>query len=330
MERDCGRSVSARMIGGGAAGRMDRRRTVALVEGLLAVAVWGASFIATKVALAEVSPATVVWLRFAMGVAVLGVVAAARRQLTMVPARELALYAVLGFVGITLHQWLQSNALVTSRASTSGWIIAATPVFMAILGRVVLGERLGLKRIGGIALAACGVLLVVTRGQLATLAAGRFGAPGDVLMLLSAPNWAIFSVLSRRTLRTQPASRTMFYVMTFGWALSTVPLAAGPGLSQVALLSARGWAAVAFLGVACSGLAYVAWYDALQRMPAGEAGALLYFEPLIATAVAAAVLGEPIGLATLAGGATILVGVWLVNRGAAAGPVAAVTHAGEE
>jgi len=310
--------------------RMDRTRAAALAEGIFAVAVWGASFIATKVALAEVSPVTVVWLRFAMGVVVLGVAVVARRQLALVPLSGLALFALLGLIGITFHQWLQSNALVTSQASTSAWIVTTTPVFMAILGRLVLRERLGLQRIGGIALAAFGVLLVVTHGHLATLAAGRFGAPGDILMVLSAPNWAVFSVLSRGALRSHPATRTMFYVMTLGWLATTALFAAGPGTAEIGHLSARGWAAIAFLGVACSGLAYIAWYDALQHMPASQAGALLYFEPLVAMVIAAIVLGEPIGAATIGGGVTILLGVWLVNRVAASVDAAAVAHAGEE
>jgi drug/metabolite transporter (DMT)-like permease len=99
---------------------MERARAVAILEGLIAVLVWGASFIATKVALEDASPVTVVWVRFAMGVAVLGVAVAARRQFTVVPVKELPAFALLGLIGITFHQWLQSNALVTSQASTSG------------------------------------------------------------------------------------------------------------------------------------------------------------------------------------------------------------------
>ncbi len=297
-------------------------RARGLAEGVFAVLVWGASFIATKIALTEVSPITVVWVRFAMGVAVMGVALTASRQWQAVGARTLATFALLGLIGITFHQWLQSNALVTSRASTSGWIVATTPVFMAVLGRLVLKERLGALRAAGIALAALGVLLVVTRGEPATLLHGRLGAPGDLLILVSAPNWAVFSVLSRRALRSHPAVRMMAYVMAIGWLLSTVLLAAGPGLAEIPRLSARGWGAVTFLGIACSGLAYIAWYDALQRMPASDAGALLYLEPLVAMAVAASVLGEPVTVATVVGGAVILLGVWLVNRGPAARPEA--------
>ena len=297
---------------------MRSARTVATIEGLFAVIGWGGSFIATKVALTEVSPVTVVWLRFAMGVGVLAVAVVLRRQFALVPARELAVFAALGLVGITFHQWLQSTALVTARASTSGWIVATTPIFMAVLGWAVLRERLGGTRAAGIALAAAGVLLVVTRGHPGELLHGRFGAPGDVLILVSAPNWAVFSVLSRRALRVHPATRMMAYVMALGWLFTTVQLAVGPGLSEVPRLDARGWGAIAFLGIACSGLAYIAWYDALQRMPASEAGALLYIEPLVAMTVAAAVLGERITLATVLGGAVILLGVWLVNRAPAA------------
>lgn len=291
-------------------------RTRALAEGLAAVLFWGASFVATKLAVAEVAPVTVVWLRFAIGVIVLGVAVVARRQFALVPLRDLGRFALLGLIGITLHQWLQSNALVTSRASTSGWIVATIPIFMALLGWLVLGEALGRRGIAGIAIAAAGAALVVSRGNLAMLAAGRLGAPGDLLMLLSAPNWAVFSVLSRRALRSHPATRTMFYVMALGWLFTTVLFLRGGGPGEVARLSARGWASVAFLGVACSGLAYIAWYDALQHLAASSAGALLYLEPLVAMVVAAVVLAEPIGAATAIGGALILLGVWCVDRDA--------------
>jgi len=285
----------------------------ALAKASFSVVVWGASFIATKMAVAEVSPVTVVWLRFAMGVAVLGAVVAARRQLAVPSRSDLGYFALLGFLGIAFHQWLQSNGLVTSQAGTTAWIVASTPVFMALLGWLILRERVRLMTVAGIALAAAGVVLVVSRGDLSAVAAGRFGAPGDLLILASAPNWAVFSVLSRKGLQRHPSAVMMFWVMTLGWLMITVLWLLGPGPADVAHLSARGWGAILFLGFACSGLAYVFWYDALRDLPASQVGALLYVEPLIAVAVAAVLLGEPIVLATLLGGLAILTGVWMVS-----------------
>lgn len=287
---------------------------MAIAKVSFAVVVWGASFIATKIAVGEVAPVTVVWTRFAMGVAVLGVVVAHRRQLAVPSRSDLAYFAGLGLLGITFHQWLQSNGLVTAQASTSAWIVATTPVFMALLGWTVLRERLSGMAILGIVVAAAGVLVVVSGGDLSAVAAGRFGTVGDFLVLLSSPNWAIFSVLSRRGLRRYPPALMMFLVMTSGWLLTTVLFLAGPGPGDLARLSPAGWAAMAFLGIFCSGAAYVFWYDALHQLPASQVGAFLYIEPLIAVIVAAALLGEPVTFAVLAGGAAILVGVWLVSR----------------
>jgi drug/metabolite transporter (DMT)-like permease len=281
-----------------------------------AVVAWGASFVATKLALQDVSPVTVVWLRFAMGVAILGVAVGVRKQFALPKLTELGYYALLGFIGITFHQWLQSTGLVTAQASTTAWIVATTPVFMALLGYFLLRERLTWFKVSGILLAGLGVLLVVGEGNLTSLAAGRIGTTGDILILISAPNWAVFSVLSRRGLRIYPAARMMLYVMGMGWLFTTAMFFAGPGLSEIAQLTLKGWSGVVFLGVACSGLAYIFWYDGLQAIPAAQVGAFLYLEPLVAMFVAALVLGEAILLASLLGGVMILLGVWLVNRSA--------------
>jgi drug/metabolite transporter (DMT)-like permease len=279
-----------------------------------AVLAWGASFIATKVSLQDVSPVTVVWLRFAMGIPILGAAVIVRRQLAIPKTKELVYFAVLGFIGITFHQWLQSTGLVTAQASTTAWIVATTPVFMALLGFFLLKERLGWIKVSGIILAALGVLLVVTQGDFSSLLQGRFGAPGDLLILISAPNWAIFSVLSRRGLQSHPAARMMLYVMCFGWLFSSVLLFTGPGLAEIGSLTPNGWLGISFLGIACSGLAYIFWYDGLQAIPASQVGAFLYLEPLVAVVVAAIILQEAILLASVVGGVIILLGVWMVNR----------------
>ena len=102
--------------------------------------------------------------------------------------------------------------------------------------------------------------------------------------------------------------------MLMGWILTTVLFAAGSGFRGIHPLSPSAWAALLFLGVVCSGVAYVFWFDALERLPASRVGAFLYLEPLFTVAVAAWLLGETIRLGTMLGGAIILLGIWLVNR----------------
>lgn len=279
-----------------------------------AVIFWGASFIATKIVLEDISPVTVVWMRFAIGVMVLGAAVFIRRQFALPKRHELGYFTLLGFIGITFHQWLQSTGLITAQASTTAWIVATTPVFMAFLGWIVLKETLGWRRVVGISLAFVGVFLVVSRGDWDSLAAGQIGVQGDYLILISAPNWAIFSVLSRRGLTYHPAARMMFYVMLSGWLLTTILLLNGPGFSEIGQLSQAGWMGILFLGLACSGLAYIFWFDALQAIPASQVGAFLYLEPLVAVVVAGILLQESLLLSSIFGGMVILSGVWLVNQ----------------
>jgi drug/metabolite transporter (DMT)-like permease len=137
-------------------------------------------------------------------------------------------------------------------------------------------------------------------------------------MLLSSPNWALFTVLSKKMMGKYPPALMMTYVMGSGWMMVLPLFAAQRGWTQIPGLSVEGWASVLFLGLACSGLAYVFWYDALQETGASQVASFLYLEPLVTVAVAATWIGERVTWATLIGGGVILLGVWLVNRPAAA------------
>jgi drug/metabolite transporter (DMT)-like permease len=286
----------------------------ALLKALFAVLVWGASFIAIKVALRDYSPLALIWIRFAIGLLVVGGLIALRKESLRLPLPALGRFAVLGFMGVALHQWLQVTGLVTAQASTTAWIVSTIPVFIAILGRVMLHERLGFRRTGGIALAMVGVLFVVSRGDWHALLPGRFSSQGDLLILISAPNWALFTIISRRILQRHSPLIMMFYVMLTGWLYISLLLFVGPGAAAFGGPSSGGLASVVFLGVFCTGVAYVFWYDALKILPAARLGSLLYVEPLVAVVVAAMVLQEPILVPVLLGGALILAGVWIVNK----------------
>ena len=293
----------------------DNRRTAydTYIKLITAIAIWGGSFIATKIAVQEVSPVTVVWLRFFIGTVILGYFAWKRKELALPKRKDVLDLLWLGFLGITLHQWLQSSGLVTSEASTTAWLVSISPIFMALLGWIFLKEKLSFRTITGFLLATIGVVLVVTKGDIRSIINGKFGVSGDILILISALNWAIFSVLSRPILERFSAIKVTFYVLFLGWLLTSVQFLFGHHWIEFNQLSTAGWASVAFLGIFCSAVAYIFYNDGLKALPASKVGAFLYLEPLIATIVAAAVLSESIVLASLAGGWLILLGVWLVN-----------------
>jgi drug/metabolite transporter (DMT)-like permease len=293
---------------------MAQKRIIAYIEVIFAVIVWGVSFIATKLALRDLAPVTVVWLRFAIGVIILGFATTLRHQLAIPKRKEWLYFAVLGFLGITFHQWLQSTGLLTAQASTTAWIVATTPVFMAILSVIFLHEKFDWLQVTGIILAVVGVLIVVSEGKINGLIEGHFGETGDILILISAINWAVFSILSRRGLKTNHATQMMFFVMTFGWLFTSILFVASGNIQDIGNMTWTSLVGIGFLGIFCSGLAYIAWYDGLQEIQASQIGAFLYIEPLVAVIVAWLILGENLLIITLLGGGIILLGVRLVQK----------------
>jgi len=281
---------------------------------LLAILFWGISFVATKAVVREISPITLVFTRAGLGALLLVGLSAARRR-PLWPDRDALLpLLAMGAVGVAFHQVLQGYALRLTSAVSTGWLIGLTPIWSAALAALMLRERMGWGKVAGLLVGFAGAGLVVTGGQgpgrLLTLPSTR----GDLMVLVSTINWAAYTVLGHGTIRRLGPTRATAGAMAAGWLLLLPPFLAVAGWEDLLRLSAHGWAALLFLGLACSGLGYLLWYGALERVEATRVAALLYLEPLVTLAAAALLLGEGVGLAAAAGGLLVLAGVALVQK----------------
>lgn len=283
----------------------------------VAVFFWGISFVATKAALAEVSPVTLIAVRFAIGAVVLLAIV---RELP--PRSAWPALALMGFIGVFVHQMLQSFALTMTSASSTGWLIGVTPIWSALLSAIVLRERFGGWKILGLVAGFAGAILVVTKGDFSPQVLGRPSTLGDLLILISTVNWAIYSVLGHKTIRTLGPRRATSGAMLFG-ALMLLPLfLANRGWREVPNLTTKGWGALLFLAIGCSALGYLFWYGALERLEVSRVAALLYAEPLVTFAAAVVLLGEQVSRHVIAGGILVLVGVVIAQYAPGPAPAA--------
>ena len=270
----------------------------------LAVVFWGISFVATKAALAEVSPVTLIFSRFAIAVLVLLAIV---RELP--PRRAWGSLALMGFVGVFIHQMLQSYALTLTSATNTGWLIGVTPIWSAVLSAIVLRERFGFWKVAGLAGGFAGALLVVTKGDFTPRVFGRPSTLGDLLIFISTINWAVYTVLGHKTIRELGPRRATSGSMLFGVLMLAPFFVAGRGWVEWPRLSATGWTALLFLAVACSAIGYLFWYGALERIEVSRVAALLYAEPLVTFVAAALLLGERVSTTVVIGGVLVLASV---------------------
>src|SRR3712207_2111590 len=175
------------------------RRALMLVHAslLLAAILWGGNATATKFLLGSLEPFDLSFLR-AAGTALLAgfLLLRSRRRLIPMPRADALRLVAIGVIGITGVNLAFVNGQRLVPAALASVIVTSNPIFTAVLSRVLTGERLGGRKVGGTALAFLGLLVVVLygSGQGATLAGGK---PEGVLIVALAPlAWACYTVLS--------------------------------------------------------------------------------------------------------------------------------------
>jgi drug/metabolite transporter (DMT)-like permease len=204
--------------------------------------------------------------------------------------------------------------LLYTSAINTGWIVAVIPIFIAIAAHLFLGERITVRRMMGILVGFFGILLIISKGVF-SISIFRFDSTfGDILVLVSAITWTAFTVGGRGFLSRLSPLAAITPIMIVG-CFTTLPFIWLEGEWGVLFrLSLAAWTSILFLGVFCSGLAYLFWYSALEKKDSSIVGVSLYLEPLVTLIGAYFLLNEEIRWITLVGGGMILLGVYLATR----------------
>jgi drug/metabolite transporter (DMT)-like permease len=278
---------------------------------LCAVIIWGWTFVATKILVAELGPVEIFALRLGLGLPFLGGVLLVKRVPLRFARADLPLL-LLGGAIFTLHFLIQIAGLVTTTATNTGWIISVSPLAIAVLSFLFRRERIGWGGVAGIAIATMGILLLVSRGSLTDL--GWLRSTGDWLILASAHTWAFYTVATRDLVRRRNPLAVTFAILLVATLFTSVLFAISGDLGKVRSLSPRGIAALLYLAIPGLALGQWFWQEGVARLGAARAGIYLYLEPLATLVLAVPLLGERIGLFTALGGAMVLTGVFLGQR----------------
>jgi drug/metabolite transporter (DMT)-like permease len=267
------------------------------------------------VVLREIHPFTLLTLRFGIGGFLLLLVQLQKdkRFFRAFTSADWLSIIVLAIVGISGHTLLQAYGLLYTTAINTGWIVAIMPIFIAIVARFYLGESITPRKIVGILLGFLGIFLVISRGVF-SLSLFRVGSTfGDFLVLTSALTWTAFTVGGREFLSRFSPLAAITPIMLVG-CLSTFPFTWMKWEWNLLLrLSPLTWMGILFLGIFCSGFAYLFWYAALEKKDSSLVGMYLYLEPFVTLIGAYLLLGEEIRWITLIGGGMTLVGVYLAT-----------------
>lgn len=274
----------------------------ALVAGV-AVA-WGASFLFIEIGLEHFDPGLVAFLRVLFGALTLALFPAAWRP---VPRSELPLIALLGVVWMTVPFVLFAVAQQWIDSSLAGMINAAAPLFTAVIAAIVVRGLPGRVQIGGLVVGFLGVVAVTSP----SLGEGESSTLGIVLVLLATLFYGCAFNLAGPLQRRNGALPVIWRAQLVALVLLAPAAAVGAAGSSFAWSSL---AAMVVLGSVGTALAFI-WFTTLAGRVGPTRGSLaIYFIPIVAIALGALLLDEPVHAAAILGTALVLVGAYLTSR----------------
>jgi len=277
-------------------------------------AIWGGTFIAGRILALAVPAAVGALLRYVVAVAALLVAARwLEGGLPRLTRRQVLGTLLLGATGILAYNLFFLGALARLPASRTSLIIALNPIVTIAAASLLLGERMHARRWLGVAVALAGVWIVVSRGDVLGSVTGAVGL-GELLMFGGVCSWAAYTLIGRRVLEGLTPLAATTYASLWGTAMLVV--AAAPDLQQLhwSDLTAPVVLSVLYLGVLGTAVAFVWYYQAVQRLGAARTVIFNNLVPVFGASFGVLLLGEPLLPSMLLGGAVAVTGVMLVSR----------------
>ncbi|CAA9567706.1 MAG: Permease of the drug/metabolite transporter (DMT) superfamily [uncultured Thermomicrobiales bacterium] len=285
---------------------------------LLVAMIWGGNFVAIKTMLRDLAPLDVAFVRGmgAAGFFILTLLLTGNPRLRMPRADWVRLVAV-GLIGVTVLNVAIVFGQSLLSAALASLIVTSNPIHTAIISRLVLGEPLTRRKLGGIALAFVGLVIVLRWGAAGGAGFGTGHIRGVLILAIAPFSWAIYTVLSKPLLQRHSPVHVAGYSTVIGaLAFLAIPFLRPGTLDRIADLPARGWLAATFATLISFVLAYVLWYRGLRVLSPSQTAVYIYLVPVFGLLSAWLILGEEPTLFLLLGGATILTGVIVTNTGA--------------
>jgi drug/metabolite transporter (DMT)-like permease len=269
---------------------------------------FSANYVISKLGMREFAPLSFAWLRIAGAAIVLAFVARREPKLSREDSRRVGGYAILGVV---VNAPLFLLGLSLTSVHVAAILITTIPVFALAAAIAVGRERPTATRIGGIALAGFGALLVVG-GE--SFSGTWRSVLGTLLIVINCLSYALYLVLSKPAMAHLSARGVVARMFAVGTAV-LLPFAAWSlWHEEWRALSGGAWVALALVIAGPTVSAYLLQAWALRYADSSLVAAYTYVQPVLATLFGALFFGEALGPLVLVAAALIFLGVWLASR----------------
>jgi drug/metabolite transporter (DMT)-like permease len=230
--------------------------------------------------------------------------------------RHASLLIALSLTGVVLFQSLVYLGLRTTTTVNAVLLNSSGPLFMLLSSWILEREHATGRQIFGMLVSFAGVIVILSRGEFASLLQLRFHS-GDGWILLAMPMWGIYSVLLKRWPKDIGGTGFLFVLAATGLPILLAAMLVEAAFLPPRPVTAAGFAGLLYVALFASVGAFICWNRGVAAVGANVAGFSMPLLPAFGTVLAIVFLGEEVRTFHLVGIATILAGVFLATRPAA-------------
>ncbi len=270
--------------------------------------VWGSTYLGIRITIETVPPLISGTLRFAVAALLLGGFLVARKGWAVfrMTRRQFLGASVAGLLLLTGGNGMVSVAEQYISSGLAALLVASVPLWLVVF-RIAVRDRPLLMSLAGVLVGFCGVAALSLNGG-----GGASSTTGIVVILLASLSWSVGSFLSARiSMPADPFAASTIEMMVGGLGLLVLSLSVGERL-DLAAVSGRSWAGLAYLVLVGSLIGFTAYTWLLGNAPISLVSTYAYVNPVVAVLLGVLVVGEHVTTQILIGGAVIVLGVALV------------------
>ena len=220
----------------------------------------------------------------------------------------------LGVVGVALFNIFQNIGIGLTSSGIASLLVASNPVFILILSASFLGEKITKSKAAGIVLGFVGIIIVSFLGKNMALLLRSGSFWGNILALLSAVCWAVYSVMNKNALKRYSPLILTALAYVFGSLILFFFCFTFEDVSLIFQWSLSSWLILLYLGILASGVTFYLWNYALSIMEASRVSVFIFLIPVLAILLGKVILNETITGFTFLGTALVLSGIYLMER----------------
>lgn len=275
---------------------------------ILASSIWGGMYVVVKVVVEVIPPLELVWIRYLVAIVALLIIGLITKQKWRIEKQYFLIIIAIGIIGNAISIVAQETGTMLSTAQMGAIITSSTPAFMVVFARLILKERLTLRKGISVVLATIGVLLIVGIGDV-----NMSSTLGGIALFIAALSWALMSVLIKRL----PSDYSQIVVTTYSILVALIVLTPFvlPRLHEMNITQLTDptiWGGLLYLGIVSTACGFLLWNRGLQMLNASSGGIFFFFQPLVGALLGWLILGETLGITFWIGSILILTGVLFV------------------